>query len=167
MRKELYKAIKERINGLYKTEAGDYSYLEKEKRGDNFVPVIKHVGYWNRNVEFVEEDVAWDRPAVFIEFKPIQWQRSKEKEARGNVTIHLHIVNDWVEAAASDINEPDSELEIFDIVDAVVDVVDGTDSRYTGRISLVESHTNHDHEELIESIEVFTGKAMRIFKQRS
>ena len=83
------------------------------------------------------------------------------------MTIHLHIVNDWVEAAASDINEPDSELEIFDIVDAVVDVVDGTDSRYTGSISLVESHTNHDHEELIESIEVFTGKAKRIFKQRS
>ena len=47
MRKELYKALCERL-----------------KTVDN----VKHIDLWNNNVEFIEQESAWQRPAVFIEF---------------------------------------------------------------------------------------------------
>ena len=29
---------------------------------------IKHIDLWNRNVEFIEQEEGWERPAVFVEF---------------------------------------------------------------------------------------------------
>lgn len=48
MRKELFNAIKEKL-------AID-------------VPAVKHVALWNHNVEFIEQEEGWARPAVFVEF---------------------------------------------------------------------------------------------------
>ena len=28
---------------------------------------------WNHNVEFIEQEENWERPAVFVEFCPIRW----------------------------------------------------------------------------------------------
>ena len=39
--------------------------------------VIKHVDLWNQNVAFIDEDEAWARPAVFVEFGPIAWDLYK------------------------------------------------------------------------------------------
>ena len=47
MRKELFNAIKEKL-------AID-------------VPAVKHVALWNHNVEFIEQEDGWERPAVFVE----------------------------------------------------------------------------------------------------
>ena len=35
--------------------------------------IIKHIDLWNQNVMFIDEDEAWARPAVFIEFGEITW----------------------------------------------------------------------------------------------
>ena len=35
--------------------------------------VIKHIDLWNHNVEFIEQEDGWARPAVFVEFCPIRW----------------------------------------------------------------------------------------------
>ena len=29
---------------------------------------IKHIDLWNHNVEFIEQEQQWSRPAVFVEF---------------------------------------------------------------------------------------------------
>ena len=34
---------------------------------------IKHIDLWNHNVEFIEQEENWERPAVFVEFCPIRW----------------------------------------------------------------------------------------------
>lgn len=52
MRTELYLKIRERL----------------EATG-----VIKHIDLWNHNVEFLEQEEAWARPAVFVEFGVITW----------------------------------------------------------------------------------------------
>ena len=54
MRKELYNMLRERL---------------KEVGGG----VIKHIDLWNHNVEFIEQEDGWARPAVFVEFCPIRW----------------------------------------------------------------------------------------------
>ena len=50
MRKELYAAIKAAVGK---------------------VPEVKHIDLWNHNVEFIEQEDSWARPAVFVEFGPI------------------------------------------------------------------------------------------------
>lgn len=37
------------------------------------IDLIKHIDLWNHNVEFIEQEENWERPAVFVEFCPIQW----------------------------------------------------------------------------------------------
>ena len=51
MRKELFNAIKAKL-------ASD-------------VPEVQHIDLWNHNVEFVEQEEGWARPAVFVEFGKI------------------------------------------------------------------------------------------------
>ena len=52
MRKEIYRAICAALQDIDGTP-------------------VKHVDLWNHNVEFIEQEEAWDRPAVFVEFAPI------------------------------------------------------------------------------------------------
>ncbi|MDE6237442.1 MAG: hypothetical protein K2M45_06195 [Muribaculaceae bacterium] len=46
-----------------------------EDSGDErFLDEIRHLDMWNRNVEFIQDEMAWDRPAVFVEILPIRWR---------------------------------------------------------------------------------------------
>ena len=63
---------------------------------------VAHIDLWNQNVEFIEEDEAWDRPAVFIEFGEIIWEPYKGPTCglTGRGEVLLHIVTDWKGSAA-------------------------------------------------------------------
>ena len=102
MRKEIYRAICAALQGI------------------DGAPV-KHVDLWNHNVEFIEQEEAWDRPAVFVEFAPIEW-RGDKAGYHTNGMLRLHIV---------------------------------TGGEGFGALRLVGSDTNHNHEDIVESIEHF------------
>ena len=36
---------------------------------------IKHIDLWNHNVEFIEQEEYWERPAVFIDSGPSNGMR--------------------------------------------------------------------------------------------
>ena len=76
MRKELYTAIK--------------TAMEK-------IEAVKHVDLWNHNVEFIEQEDSWARPAVFVELGPIAWQPYVGGGYRGEGCVRLHVVTDWLE----------------------------------------------------------------------
>ena len=60
------------------------------------IDLIKHIDLWNHNVEFIEQEENWERPAVFVEFCPIQWNAIVPGvEYRAEPLIKLHIVTDW------------------------------------------------------------------------
>lgn len=118
--------------------------------------VIKHVDLWNRNVEFIEQENNWERPAVFVEFDPIQWDRStKENSMRTRSTIKLHIVTDWSGSASANSPALEDALDVFKYPAIVQAALEGLGGASYGPLTLAESYTNHDHEELIESIEVY------------
>lgn len=41
------------------------------------IEVIKHIDLWNNNVAFIEQEDGWERPAVFVEFMPVNWMPMK------------------------------------------------------------------------------------------
>lgn len=143
MRKELYKALCECLKGIGDSE-------------------IKHIDLWNRNVEFIEQEEAWERPAVFVEYGPIKWDPYVGgKLQRGNGMVKLHIVTDWNGSAAADSPDRDTALEAWDLSEKIQQALEGLSCDRVNALWLEETHTNHDHEEIVESIDVYKMRCVR------
>ena len=141
MRKELYKALCERLKSI----------------GE-----IKHIDLWNRNVEFIEQETLWERPAVFIEICPITWEQTLGgKLQRGSGLVKLHIVTDWKGSAADGSPCQEESLAVFDYSQKIQSVIDGLTGEKFHALHLAETYTNHDHEEIVESIEVYKMRCVR------
>lgn len=108
---------------------------------------------WNQNGEFAEEEAVWGTLAVFVEFGPISWTLFKEGNIyRGEGTVMLHIVTEWSGA---------QDESAMLMTDKVVSAVAGLRSKHSDPLNLHETHTNHNHESLVESIEVFRTRYYR------
>lgn len=145
MRKELYKAIIERLSTIDE---------------------IKHIDLWNRNVEFIEEDTAFPMPAVFIEFTSINWQRltGRELEWKGTGNVNLHIVTEWVGSAAAGSDELETNLAALDLADRIQDMLEGMTGIHYRDMGLIQTQTNHNHEQIYENIEVYKVTYKRYLK---
>ncbi|MDE7440661.1 MAG: hypothetical protein K2M69_00635 [Muribaculaceae bacterium] len=123
---------------------------------------IRHIDMWNRNVEFIEEETPWERPAVFIEIRPIRWDRLDERnEYRCEPEVALHIVTDWVEATGG---EP-GRGRMFELPEKIHERLAGLEGKDFYGLDLRESVTNHDHGEILEMIEVYGCYGSRIFEK--
>lgn len=128
MRTELYNRIK---NALLNDLTGEQ---------------IKHVDLWNQNVQFIDQEAAWPMPAVFIEFMPIAYEQVRNGAPRCHSTINLHVVTDWTVQSAA---------EIFILCDMIADVLDGSTGTRYHHLIRTGSVTNHNHEEIVESVETY------------
>ena len=116
------------------------------QRDDTLLPEIKTFKLWNRNVEFADQDEPWEMPALFVEFGEVRWEPLKHRYFRGIGTVIFHLVQRW------DSLEP--EEDIFRLSDKLRSVIASMPDTYYFSIRSPEStQTNHDHGELIESIE--------------
>ena len=132
IRLEIYNAIEERL---------------REELGD----AVKHFDLWNHNVEFLEMETPWARPAVFVEFGQINWHRLAgcRRVARAEGTLYLHIVTDWASGSAEVLRET------FDLAERVRLALDGLGGVHFHSLQQLSTSTNHNHEELWEHIEKF------------
>jgi hypothetical protein len=117
--------------------------------------IVNYVDLWNQNVEFIEQENNWPRPAVFVEFDPIKWERSKEGVMRTASTLKLHLVTDWTPNSLDADNSLLSAIELTRIIQNKLERLNG---EKFGHMILLESHTNHNHEEIIETIDVYRYK---------
>lgn len=132
MRKELYEMLCERL----KTVGGG---------------AIKHIDLWNHNVEFIEQEEQWARPAVFVEFAPIRWAAIQNGvEYRSEVLVHLHVVTDWAGSVSGDSEFRDESLAVFDLLEEIHKVLTCMEGETFMEFDLIESRTNHNHEEIRE-----------------
>lgn len=131
-----------------------------EKLGE--IEDIKHIDLWNHNVEFIEQEENWARPAVFVEFCPIQWNAIVPGvEYRAEPLVKLHIVTDWEGSADAGSQFKEEALKVFDLVDMIHRKLVCLDGETFMQLDLVESQTNHNHEDIVENIEVYQCVAIR------
>lgn len=136
MRKELYERISQALLSMGGTP-------------------VAHVDLWNHNVEFVEQETAWPTPAVFVEFEPIRWTSDVTGiRYHGEVRVRLHVVTEWRHDSMSGC------ASALDLTDAIRRSLAGMEGETFKDLDLVESHTNHNHEDLVESIEVYSCVAV-------
>lgn len=150
MRKEIFEKVRRAL-------------MDIERSGER---VIKHVALWNQNVEFIEQEDGWERPAVFLEFGTIEWRAVKDGEYRGRGLLRLHVVTDWVPEEMPKETEPSDEVTwgetgVWDLCDSIDRVLYGLRGETFHELRLVESKTNHNHEEIIETIETYEVMGVR------
>lgn len=141
-----------------------YSMLcrQLQKVGDG---VIRHIDLWNHNVEFIEQETNWARPAVFVEFCPIQWNAIRMGvEYRAEPFVKLHIVTDWEGSANESSQFKESALSVFDLLDDIHTALSGMEGETFAMFDLIESQTNHNHEDILENIEVYQCIAFKQLK---
>lgn len=123
---------------------------------------IKHIDLWNHNVEFIEQEENWERPAVFVEFAPIQWKPiAPGVEYRAEPLVLLHIVTDWAGSVADGSEFQEEGLRAFDLPEQIHQALSGTSGETFWELDLVESRTSHNHEEILENIEVYGCVAVK------
>lgn len=159
MREELYRKLKARLESLCVNGAGEYYERPDDANMDDelYLRAIKHVDLWNHNVEFLDQEVPWARPAVFIEFVPFKWaQIVPGVEYRAQPLINLHVVTDWTGA--------DTDARHFRLLDKIHALVAGLCGNTFMEFDIDSSATNHDHEDIVENIETYTCVAFRQLK---
>ena len=141
MRAKIYLAIVDKLKTIVDTED---------------VPIIKHFDLWNMNVEYIDQETVWDMPAVFIEFAPIQWKEAGNGVQQANATVVLHIATAYQGTSADGAYSQSDALEYFQLLDKIHKALYGLKGEGFGALKRVSSQTNHNHAEIIESIETFT-----------
>ena len=79
---------------------------------------------------------VFDSSKVQLEFGKIEWAPFQGGSQRGRGVVTIHLVTDWTEGGH----------------DAAFDGLSG--ESFNG-LSLVETNTNHNHEEILESIDSY------------
>lgn len=126
MRKELYNAIKAKLNAE--------------------VPEVAHIDLWNHNVEFIEQEDGWDRPAVFVEIATINCSPFQGRGHRGKGLVRLHIITDWTEGGQG---------AAWDLSNKIHSAIEGLSGEHFNGMTLAQIDTNHNHEEILESIDSY------------
>ena len=143
MRKELYKMLCDRLKTV----------------GSG---AIKHIDLWNHNVEFIEQEESWPRPAVFVEFLPIRWNAIVNGvEYRAEPFVKLHIITDWAGQTTPDSPHYEEGVAVFDLIDDIHRTLACMEGETFKEFDLVESHTNHNHEDIIENVEWYQCVAFK------
>ena len=143
MRKELYQMLCDRL---------------KEVGGG----AIKHIDVWNHNVEFIEQEESWARPAVFVEFRPIKWNAIVNGvEYRAEPEVALHVVTDWTGSVYDGSPFKVDCMEVFDMLEEIHAALACMEGETFKEFDLVESDTNHNHEDIVENIEVYQCVAFK------
>ena len=109
---------------------------------------VKHIDLWNHNVEFIEEEAGWERPAVFVEFGPIAYVGCGY---RGDGSVRLHIVTDWGEGG---------QEAAWDLIAKIREAMERVYGYGIHGLYLTETLTNHNHEDILESIEGYAVKGV-------
>ncbi len=132
-----------------------YERPDEADMDDGLYPrAIKHVDLWNHNVEFIEQEDAWDRPAVFIEFVPFKWNAIVPGvEYRAQPRVNLHVVTDW--------SGKDSDAGQFRLLDKIHELLAGLEGNTFMEFDIEGSSTNHNHEDVVENIETYTCVGFR------
>ena len=158
MREELYRKLKARLEALCVNAAGEYYERPDDADMDDelYPRAIKHIDLWNHNVEFLEQEAPWPRPAVFIEFVPLKWHAIMPGvEYRAQPLINLHVVTDWAEQ---------KNIGEFRLLDKIHELLAGLEGESFMEFDIDSSAINHNHEDIVENIETYTCVGFRHFE---
>lgn len=133
--------------------------LLSDIRDKNNEPVFKHFNLWNRQVEFLEKEIPFLLPAVFVEFEDIRWHTLGGGEAQeADVSVKLHVVSAWRGPTNIDARKLQENLDYMNLSSLIFARLQNKAFCHTGGFFIrVASSTDHDHEKIIHECETYLG----------
>lgn len=140
MRKQIFLAIANRI---------------KEQ-----VPEIKFIDLWNEHLAEITSSTAWPTPSLFIEFEQYDVRQAANHCAMADIPVRLHVVT-RTKAYSAGVNDKrlEAALDYFALLDKVHAAMATLAGENFSTFMLTAQATNHNHAELIESIDRYITRA--------
>ena len=126
------------------------------------VPDVKFIDLWNNNVAALAGGAVWPTPALFVEFEEIEWRQQGNAARMGNVAVRLHIITRAVTTNGHNDQRQAQALAYLDLIDRVNAAMQGLRGEHFAAFQLTTSATNHEHAELIESVERYITRVQDI-----
>lgn len=117
------------------------------------VPGVAFVDLWNNQVQLLNGGSAFPLPAVFIEFEAVEWKQQNIGARRGSLAVRLHVVTRAVATHGHTDPKINDALAVFDLLDSINAAMQHLRGNNFSGFMLTTSATNHDHAELVESVE--------------
>lgn len=161
MRKQLYNALIAQLGLIQKDIHGAYitapvPVTNQQKADAKAKAVIKHFDIWNNQIENIEIDIPFERPAIFLQFQPIQWEQRSKGIRGADVGVTLHVVTDLRQPSNSKSGYDDKAFEFFDLLDAINYNLYGLKGDFFRNVIAVSSATDHDHADILDSQETYS-----------
>lgn len=79
-----------------------FLYSKLMERLNEKVAEVLHIDLWNNQIAMEPQEEGFERPAVFIELQPVNWQLQGQKQQVGDIMIGVHVVTDTQGNGTSD-----------------------------------------------------------------
>ena len=161
MRKQLYTALVAQLSLIQKNTAGAYitaavPVTNQQKADAKAKAVIKHFDIWNNQIDNIEIDVPFDRPAIFLQFQPIQWEQRSKGVRAADVNVTLHVITELRQPTNTKSGYETKAFEFFDLLDAINYNLYGFKGDFFRNLLSVSSTTDHDHSDILDSQETYS-----------
>ncbi|MCX6277680.1 MAG: hypothetical protein NT004_06265 [Bacteroidetes bacterium] len=147
MRKQFYLDLVERLKGIVLVSDGAVE-----------TPLIKHFDLWNKQLEFLQKERPFNFPAVFVEFGQLEYRQLGLQAQEADLTVRLHIVSKTLTGSADSAVYQHTFLSHLDLIDTIHYCLACWNTDYSGPMIRIQGIPNHDHEQIIEEIEVYKLK---------
>lgn len=93
-----------------------------------------HVDLWNNQTANEEEELPFNRPAIFFEIESAPFERLLNKRYAANCTFNLHVVSDLMQETSSieDADIRNLGLEHLDLISRIIYMLDNLSNADTG-----------------------------------
>ena len=105
--------------------------------------------------------IADEETRQLLLFNDDDYEQGRAEDNRAEPEVKLHIVTDWAGAANEGSPFKEEALEVFDLPELIHERLSCMDGDTFMAFDLVESQTNHNHEEIVENIEVYSCVAFK------
>ena len=122
------------------------------------VPEIKYIDVFNEQIANATGGIPFPLPAVLIEFEEITYKQLSNHCTTADVPLRLHIVTRTVQANGSNARTFEASLAYFDTIDKVNKALSTLCGEYFSTLMHLGSATNHNHAELLESVERYVTR---------
>ena len=122
------------------------------------VPAVKFIDLWNEHIATLQTGNTWPLPAVFIEFEQYDVHQQANHVRTAEVSVRLHIVTRAMSYNGSKDKRMTEALSFFDSINDINSAMTGLRGECFATFQHTASATNHNHAELIESIERWTTR---------
>lgn len=126
------------------------------------VPDIKYIDLWNEHLTEIQTASVWPTPSVFIEFEQYEVRQMANHTRTADISVRLHIITRTMTYNGSEDKRMSDALDYFDLIDDINLAMSSLSGSNFTTFMLTASATNHNHSELIESIERHTCRATDI-----